>query len=467
MTILERTGHYGPVESMPARFADRRDAGRRLATLLCGFRYEDPIVVGIAPGGMPVAVEVAGALQVPLEVVVVRELVVPEAPEHPIGALAEGDIVIIDDEAVKRLGLSTAQLGAMVGRGRQDLARRLARDYAARPRLAVAGRTVLLVDDGLVDTHRAQAAARWLRRRGARRIVLAAPVAARESTRELCDWVDDVVCAESAGLWSIRHWYKDFAPTSDEEVSALLAEPTGGVTREVAIEVETGLTLSGELTVPWGAHGRGVVAFAHGAGSTRLSPRNRKIASVLNDAGFATLLFDLLSPREERDRVSVFGSHRPDTSEVSLLARRLVAATHWLRHQPETAQLALGYFGASSGSAVTLLAAAELGAGVRAVVSRGGRPDLAQARLGEILAPVLLIVGGADTAVLELNLRAQVHLCCENELAVVPSATHLFEEPGALEHVGRLTIDWFTQHLCQGAPGPDTVEHDARLSLTG
>ena len=117
--------------------------------------------------GMPVAVEVAGALQVPLEVVVVRELVVPEAPEHPIGALAEGDIVIIDDEAVKRLGLSTAQLGAMVGRGRQDLARRLARDYAARPRLAVAGRTVLLVDDGLVDTHRAQAAARWLRRRGA------------------------------------------------------------------------------------------------------------------------------------------------------------------------------------------------------------------------------------------------------------------------------------------------------------
>jgi len=464
MTILE--GASSAVESMPVRFADRRDAGRRLATLLSDFRYEDPVVIGIAPGGMPVAAEVAGALQAPLEIVVVHELVMPENPDHPIGALAESDIAIIDDEAVRRQGLSTAQLDAMVGRGRQDLARRLARDYAARPRLAIAGRTVLLVDDGLVDAHRAQAAARWLRRRGARRIVLAAPVAAHESTRDLHEWVDDVVCVAVAGLWSIRHWYKDFAPTSDEEVSALLAEPIGGVTREVAIEVETGLMLSGELAVPWGAHGRGIVAFAHGAGSTRLSPRNRQIASVLNDAGFATLLFDLLSPREEPDRASVFDSHRPDVPEPSLLAQRLVAATHWLRRQPETAQLALGYFGASSGSAVTLLAAAELGAGVRAVVSRGGRPDLAQARLGEVLAPVLLIVGGADTAVLELNRRAQARLSCENELAIVPAATHLFEEPGALKHVARLTIDWFTQHLCQGAPAPDATEHDARLSLT-
>jgi len=121
MTILERTAHSGAVESMPVRFADRRDAGRRLATLLFGFRYEDPIVVGIAPGGMPVAAEVAGALQAPLEIVVVRELVVPENPEHPIGALAEGEIAIIDDEAVRRQGLSTAQLDAMVGRARRTI----------------------------------------------------------------------------------------------------------------------------------------------------------------------------------------------------------------------------------------------------------------------------------------------------------------------------------------------------------
>ncbi len=467
MTILERTAHSGAVESMPVRFADRRDAGRRLATLLFGFRYEDPIVVGIAPGGMPVAAEVAGALQAPLEIVVVRELVVPENPEHPIGALAEGEIAIIDDEAVQRLGLSAARLTSMVGRAQAELAEQLTRDYSTSPRLAVAGRTVLLVDDSLVDSHRALAAARWLRQRGAMRIVLGVPLAARESARELRDWVDDVVCVANAGLWSVSHWYKDFRPTSDEEISALLTEPTSGVTREVAIEAETGLALSGELTVPWGAHGRGVVAFAHGAGSSRLSPRNRQIARALNEAGFATLLFDLLTAREERDRASVFGLDRPDVLELSLLAWRLVAATHWLRRQPETARLALGYFGASTGSAAALLAAAELQAGVCAVVSRGGRPDLAQLRLGEVVAPVLLIVGGADTTVLELNRHAQGRMSCESELAVVPSATHLFEEPGALDRVARLAIDWFTQHLCQGAPGPNTVEHDARSSLTG
>ena len=126
-----------------------------------------------------------------------------------------------------------------------------------------------------------------------------------------------------------------------------------------------------------------------------------------------------------------------------------------MRRQPETCHLALGYFGASTGSAAALLAAAELRAGVSAVVSRGGRPDLAQPRLGEVVAPVLLIVGGADTAVLELNREAQRQLRCENELAVVPGATHLFEEPGALDRVARLAIDWFTQHLCEGAPAPE------------
>jgi putative phosphoribosyl transferase len=205
--------------------------------------------------------------------------------------------------------------------------------------------------------------------------------------------------------------------------------------------------LSGDLTVPWGAYARGAVAFVHGSGSSRLSPLNRQVAHALNDAGFATLLFDLLSTHEEADRANVF--------DVPLLARRLVAATHWLRRQPETARLALGYFGASTGSAAALLAAAELQAGVCAVVSRGGRPDLAQPRLAEVVAPVLLIVDGADTTVLELNRQAQRQLGCENELAVVPGATHLFEEPGALDRVARLAIDWFTQHLHEGAPTPE------------
>lgn len=213
--------------------------------------------------------------------------------------------------------------------------------------------------------------------------------------------------------------------------------------RERVIEAAPGLVLSGDLTLPLGSYARGVVAFAHGSGSSRLSPRNRQVARALNESGFATLLFDLLTQREEVDRANVF--------DIPLLAQRLVAATRWLRRQPETAHMAVGYFGASTGSAAALLAAAELRGGVCAVVSRGGRPDLAQARLSAVTAPVLLIVGGADTAVLELNREAQQRMGCESKLVVIPGASHLFEEPGALEDVARLAIDWFSQHLAEGA----------------
>jgi putative phosphoribosyl transferase len=447
-----RTGAVNSIVELPSvpgdgdiRFADRHDAGRWLAALLADFRSENPVVVGIPRGGMPVAAEVARALEAPLDLVVVRKIGAPANPEYAIGALAEDDVSVIDDDAVHGLRLGAVDLEELVGRARNELAERLAHYRGTRRRLAVAGRTVILVDDGLATGHTAQAAVRSLREQGATRIILAVPIAAPESARKLRCWADEVVCVEMpTDLWAIGLWYEDFSPTSDEEVAALLAEHAGATTREVAIEVAPGLVLSGDLTVPWGAYARGVVAFAHGSGSSRLSPRNRQVARALNESSFATLLFDLLTPREEVDRANVF--------DIPLLAQRLVAATRWLRCQPETAHLAVGYFGASTGSAAALLAAAELRAGVCAVVSRGGRPDLAQARLGEVIAPVLLIVGGADTAVLELNREAQQRMRCESELAVVPAASHLFEEPGALEDVARLAIDWFTQHLGESAP---------------
>ncbi|MGD0452249.1 MAG: phosphoribosyltransferase family protein [Solirubrobacteraceae bacterium] len=443
-------------------FADRHDAGRRLAALLCDFRYENPVVVGIARGGMPVAAEVARALRAPLELVVVCTVPAPGSPEQSLGALAEGNVAVIDDQAVRELGVSAAELDALVKRAQSELGERQARYYAKRPRLALAGRTALLIVDGLADAHRAQAAARSLRERGAARVILAAPVAAAASAHELRESVDDVICVEMPErLLAVGRWYRDFTPTSDEEVAALLAVHAGAAAREVAIEAAPGIVLPGDLTVPWGAYGRGVVAFAHGSGSSRLSPRNRQVARALNEAGFATLLLDLLTPREELDRANVF--------DVALLAQRLVAATHWLRRQPETAQLALGYFGASTGSAAALLAAAELRAGVSAVVSRGGRPDLAQERLAEVVAPVLLIVGGADEAVLALNREAQRRLRCESELVVVPGATHLFEEPGALDRVAVHAIDWFTRHLGEGAPtgegGGALPQHLSKTSL--
>jgi putative phosphoribosyl transferase len=199
---------------------------------------------------------------------------------------------------------------------------------------------------------------------------------------------------------------------------------------------------AGRLTMPDPA--TGFVLFAHGSGSSRSSPRNRYVAAVLTRAGLGTLLFDLLTPDEETDRANVF--------DIGLLARRLIDVTGWLRSQPGTAGLPVGYFGASTGAAAALWAAAEPGAGIAAVVSRGGRPDLAGPRLGSVRAPTLLIVGGRDDVVLGLNRQAQAELRCENQLAVVPGATHLFEEPGTLAAAAGLARDWFVEHL----PDPPT-----------
>ena len=205
-----------------------------------------------------------------------------------------------------------------------------------------------------------------------------------------------------------------------------------------AIAIRAGeVDLQGDLTLP--PDPAGVVAFAHGSGSSRLSPRNLRVAASLVDAGLGTLLFDLLVPGEELDRANVF--------DIPLLAGRLLAATRWLREAPGTAALPLGYFGASTGAAAALWAAAEAQDEVGAVVSRGGRPDLAGERLALVGAPTLLIVGGADEVVLELNREAMRRLRCERELVVVPGATHLFEEPGTLDAMAVEAKRWFVQHL--------------------
>jgi putative phosphoribosyl transferase len=208
--------------------------------------------------------------------------------------------------------------------------------------------------------------------------------------------------------------------------------------------------LTGDLTIP--ERPGGLVIFAHGSGSSRLSTRNRQVAVTLNERGLATLLFDLLSPDEEADRANVF--------DIGLLSRRLLAATAWVMEDPRCSRLPLGYFGASTGAAAALCAAAELGEGVRAVVSRGGRPDMAGPCLGEVTAPTLLIVGGNDQAVLELNESAAGELRCAHELSVVPGATHLFAEPGALDQVSGLAGDWFYEHLTRAFPPPESPAGD-------
>lgn len=198
--------------------------------------------------------------------------------------------------------------------------------------------------------------------------------------------------------------------------------------------------LEGELVIP--AEARAVVLFAHGSGSSRHSPRNRFVAERLQQAGLGTLLFDLLTPLEADDRANVF--------DVYMLADRLVKATRWLRSGH--ADLRFGYFGASTGAAAALWAAAAPELNIGAVVSRGGRPDLAADRLPEVSAPTLLIVGGYDEVVIELNQRAEHLLGGPSQLAIVPGATHLFEEPGTLKAAADLARDWFTEYLTPGGP---------------
>ncbi len=214
-------------------------------------------------------------------------------------------------------------------------------------------------------------------------------------------------------------------------------------TREISIHIGTA-TLQGILRVPRSA--AAVVIFAHGSGSGRRSPRNNLVAERLSGAGLASCLFDLLTePEEARDAMTA--ALRFD---IPLLTERLIAATRWVRHHPNLQNLRLGYFGASTGAAAALGAAAVLH-DVAAVVSRGGRPDLAGASLAKVRAPTLLIVGGEDPEVLALNREALARMRCEAKLEIVPNATHLFEEPGTLEQAAGLALDWFTRHLA--APG--------------
>jgi putative phosphoribosyl transferase len=199
--------------------------------------------------------------------------------------------------------------------------------------------------------------------------------------------------------------------------------------------------LSGNLTIPENAIG--LVLFAHGSGSSRHSPRNQFVARTLNRAGLGTLLFDLLTPEEEALDIYT----REHRFNISLLAERLVRATKWARQQEEMRDMRIGYFGSSTGGAAALVAAAELPQDVGAVVSRGGRPDLAGDALPRVQAPTLLIVGGNDDTVIELNEMARDQMRCEVKLEIIPGATHLFEEPGALEQVAKLASDWFSLHL--------------------
>ncbi|MGI9196506.1 MAG: phosphoribosyltransferase family protein [Candidatus Nanopelagicales bacterium] len=424
---------------MSHAFADRREAGRSLGAALESYRRREPVVLGLPRGGVPVAAEVASALGTPLDVLVVRKLGAPGNPELGFGAVAEKGVRLVDDGMCDALGIGHATVDAIASEQEGEVRRRVSLFRGGRDIEDVRGRTVIVVDDGLATGSTAAAAVQAVRSYGAARVIVAVPVGSRPAVERLSRLADEVVCLRTpADFRAVGDHYADFDQVPDEVVRRILLDRG---TREVLVPIPTLagpiIRLPGILTVP--AQARGLVLFAHGSGSSRLSPRNQRVARFLHDGGFATLLFDLLKHDEEPDRRLVF--------DVEFLAGRLVQVMDWVREVDDLRGLPLGLFGASTGAAAALIAAARAPAQVHAVVSRGGRPDLAEGWLSQVHAPTLLIVGGGDIDVLRGNRWAAERLAGPHRVEVVPHATHLFEEPGTLDQAAALARNWFQQYL--------------------
>jgi putative phosphoribosyl transferase len=420
-------------------FIDRADAGRRLAVRLEHLSGHDTVVLGLPRGGVPVAYEVAKALHSPLDVLIVRKLGVPWQRELAFGAVGEGGVRVLNDDVIASVGLKEDDIAKVVAFERQMVDDRIQRFRSAEHREPLRGRTAVIVDDGVATGATAKAACTVARLQGARHVVLAVPSAPAGWPEQNADIADEIVAYDSElDLGAVSAYYKHFNQVDDDTVARLLREAhDASFSGDVRIPASETEWLEGRLEVPFGA--RGMVVFSHGSGSSRHSPRNAMVASRLNAAGFATLLFDLLTPPEADTRERVF--------DIELLAKRLTGAVQWSKQQRHVKHLPIGLFGASTGAAAAIATAAAQPHDVRAVVSRGGRPDLAGESLVQLHTPTLFIVGGNDTDVLHLNREAIATIGGPYSLHVVHGATHLFEEPGALDRVVEEAIAYFAEHL--------------------
>jgi putative phosphoribosyl transferase len=420
-------------------FRNRSDAGKVLARALESHRSQHPLILGLPRGGVPVAWEIARALDTDLDVLVVRKLGVPWQPEFAFGAIGEGGVTIVDYEVCAETGIDDKDVQAVLQHERIELLRRVDMFRGSQPLMDVRDRDVIVVDDGIATGSTMLAAISVLRNLGAHRITVAVPVASQSAMNRIAPHVDEFMCLHTPEpFYAVGVHYENFGQESDEHVRNLLA---GFGTLPVSIP-STGLLgqeiyLPGSLTLP--SNLKGIVIFAHGSGSSRLSARNIHVARILNRAGIGTLLFDLLTDREALDRQNIF--------DIDLLASRLESAVDYIRSNEQWSKWPIGLFGASTGAAAALVTASRRREQVSAVVSRGGRPDLAGASLSLVDAPTLFIVGGEDHEVIELNKFASQHLHCPNELKIVSGATHLFEEPGTLDQAAVLAKDWFVSHL--------------------
>lgn len=425
-------------------FADRSEAGRRLAERVRPLAVEDPLVLALPRGGVPVGAALARRLDADFDVLVVRKIGLPGQPETGVGAIAENGHVFFDDRALARMRVPRQALSDTVALERDELdrRRRIYRGERSAPRIA--GRDCVVVDDGVATGGTARAALRMVRQAGPSRLVLAVPVAAPEAVDELREEVDElVVLSAPDNFRSVGEWYRDFDQLSDGHVTALLAEhgrahPRPDAARGVRVRAGE-VYLDGDLTTPDAS--RGAVVLAVGEG--RADPRWRAISSALQRSGYATLVLDLLTPPERSA-----GSGGADTG---VLGERLGAAAAWLRRATDAADAPLGVLGSGGAAPAALVAAARSPRDVGAVVVHGGRIDLAEPHLGDVRAPVLILLEGRDSFVRELGEWARGRMGGPTDLRVMPGAEQLLHGAQEWRQVAVETLDWFDRHLAGGA----------------
>ncbi|WP_067975145.1 phosphoribosyltransferase family protein [Nocardiopsis trehalosi] len=423
-------------------FTDRAEAGRRLADRVRPYAAADPLVLALPRGGVPVAAQLARALGAELDVLVVRKIGLPGHAEVGVGALAEDGRACFDDDALARLRVPREALDDVVRAERVELARRLEVYRGRRPAPRVAGRDVIVVDDGAATGGTARAALRTLRRSRPARLTLAVPVAAPQAVAALRAEADHVVvltCPEN--FRAVGEWYRDFTQLSDADVTSALESargPAGGAA-ERAVRIRAGGTdLDGELAAP--ASVRGAAVFAVGRG--RAEPSVRATAAAVREAGYATLVLDLLDA-EESAAAAAEGGAAVSTAD---LAERLDAAVRWLRRSTDVAGRRVGLFGAGTAAPAAIAAAARNPGDVAAVVAFGGRIDLAEDALARVRCPVLVLLPSADSFVRELAEWAVARLGGPAELRVVAGAEAMLADAEEWHGAGTAVAHWFDRH---------------------
>lgn len=421
-------------------FTDRSEAGRRLAERVRPYAVSDPLVLALPRGGVPVGAELARRLDADFDVLVVRKIGLPGHPELGVGAIAEDGRVLFDDQALARMRVPRQALAGTVDAERAELDRRRRVYRGERPPPNIAGRDCVVVDDGVATGGTARAALRMVRQAGPAQLVLAVPVASREAIAMLKEEADAVVVlGVPDNFRAVGEWYRDFDQLSDGHVTAIMSEvgrshSRPGTARGVRVRAGD-VYLDGDLTLPAVLRGAVVLSF----GEARGDPRWRAIASVLQRAGYATLMLDLLVGDE---RSSVGGGAATD-----VLGERLSSAVTWLRRATDAASDPVGVLGSGAAAPAALVTAAQRPGDVAAVVVHGGRIDLAEPALPDVRAPVLVMLESRDSFVRELGEWARGRMGGPTDLKVMSGAEQLLRGAQEWRQVAVETQDWFDRYL--------------------